>query len=178
MGGIPGIAVSGKQIVLLAVAGLLSVSGAIAIGILLFGDFGQTEGRRSIRTWPHTSVRVFPQPSTETEARSRLEAEADDRARALVERPAVAEHPPPFPVNHGRRRHTSGAVSCAGRKTPSVAGDAQAAVIREPPPSGQEQRLERQHHDRSTRPTRAVLACREAAPDAIEVDAVGDRFSL
>jgi len=45
MGGHPGIVVSGKQIVLLAVAGLLSVSGAIAIGILLFGDFGQTEGR-------------------------------------------------------------------------------------------------------------------------------------
>ena len=39
------IAVSGKQIVLLAVAGLVSVSGVIAIGILLFGDFGETEGR-------------------------------------------------------------------------------------------------------------------------------------
>lgn len=37
--------VSGKQIVLLAVAALLSVSGAIAIAILLFGDFGETEGR-------------------------------------------------------------------------------------------------------------------------------------
>jgi hypothetical protein len=45
MGGISSIVVSGKQIVLLAVAGLLSVSGVIAIGILLFGDFGETEGR-------------------------------------------------------------------------------------------------------------------------------------
>jgi hypothetical protein len=36
---------SGKQVLLLAVAGLLSVSGAIAVGILLFGEFGQTEGR-------------------------------------------------------------------------------------------------------------------------------------
>lgn len=45
MDGHSDIVVSGKQIVLLAVAGLLSVSGAIAIGILLFGDFGQTEGR-------------------------------------------------------------------------------------------------------------------------------------
>lgn len=45
MGEHSAIAVSGKQIVLLAVAGLLSISGVIAIGILLFGDFGQTEGR-------------------------------------------------------------------------------------------------------------------------------------
>jgi hypothetical protein len=45
MGGISSIVVSGRQIVLLAVAGLLSVSGVIAIGILLFGDFAETEGR-------------------------------------------------------------------------------------------------------------------------------------
>jgi hypothetical protein len=32
-------------VLLLAVAGLLSVSGAIAVGILLFGEFGETEGR-------------------------------------------------------------------------------------------------------------------------------------
>jgi hypothetical protein len=45
MGGISTIGVSRKQIVLLAVAGLVTVSGVIAIGILLFGDFGETEGR-------------------------------------------------------------------------------------------------------------------------------------
>jgi hypothetical protein len=45
MGRISTIVVSSRQIVLLAVAGLLSVSGVIAIGILLFGDFGETEGR-------------------------------------------------------------------------------------------------------------------------------------
>ena len=42
---LPPIVRSGKQVLLLAVAGLLSVSGAIAVGILLFGEFGQTEGR-------------------------------------------------------------------------------------------------------------------------------------
>lgn len=36
---------SGKQVVLLAVAALLSTSAALAIAILLFGDFGETEGR-------------------------------------------------------------------------------------------------------------------------------------
>jgi MFS family permease len=41
----PGIVRSGKQVLLLSVAALLSVSGAIAVGILLFGEFGQTEGR-------------------------------------------------------------------------------------------------------------------------------------
>ena len=35
----------GKQVVLLAVAALLSTSAALAIAILLFGDFGETEGR-------------------------------------------------------------------------------------------------------------------------------------
>jgi hypothetical protein len=38
MGGISSIVISGKQIVLLAVEGLLSVSGVIAIGILLLGS--------------------------------------------------------------------------------------------------------------------------------------------
>ena len=36
---------TGKRIVLLAVAGLLTAAAALAIGILLFGDFGSTEGR-------------------------------------------------------------------------------------------------------------------------------------
>jgi hypothetical protein len=36
---------SGKRILLLGVAGLLSVSAVLAIGILLVGHFGQTEGR-------------------------------------------------------------------------------------------------------------------------------------
>lgn len=36
---------SGKQLLLLVVAGLLSASAALAIAILLFGDFGETEGR-------------------------------------------------------------------------------------------------------------------------------------
>ena len=36
---------SGKRIMLLAVAGLLSASALLAIGILLVGHFGKTEGR-------------------------------------------------------------------------------------------------------------------------------------
>jgi hypothetical protein len=36
---------TGKRLVLLAVAGLLTAAAALAIGILLFGDFGSTEGR-------------------------------------------------------------------------------------------------------------------------------------
>jgi len=36
---------TGKRVVLLAVAGLLTAAAALAIGILLFGDFGSTEGR-------------------------------------------------------------------------------------------------------------------------------------
>lgn len=35
---------SGRRILLLAVAGFLSVSALLAVGILLFGDFGETEG--------------------------------------------------------------------------------------------------------------------------------------
>ncbi len=38
-------AISGRRLVLLAVAALLSAVGLLAIGILLFGDFGGTEGR-------------------------------------------------------------------------------------------------------------------------------------
>jgi hypothetical protein len=37
--------VSGKRVLLLAVAGLVSAVAALAIGILLFGDFDATEGR-------------------------------------------------------------------------------------------------------------------------------------
>jgi MFS family permease len=37
--------ITGKRLVLLAVAGLLIAAAALAIGILLFGDFGSTEGR-------------------------------------------------------------------------------------------------------------------------------------
>jgi hypothetical protein len=37
--------ITGKRLVLLAVAGLLTAVAALAIGILLFGDFGSTEGR-------------------------------------------------------------------------------------------------------------------------------------
>lgn len=37
--------ITGKRLVLLAVAGLLTGAAALAIGILLFGDFGSTEGR-------------------------------------------------------------------------------------------------------------------------------------
>ena len=37
--------VAGKRLVLLAVAGLLITAAALAIGILLFGDFGSTAGR-------------------------------------------------------------------------------------------------------------------------------------
>jgi hypothetical protein len=37
--------ITGKRLVLLAVAGLLTAAAALAIGILLFGDFGSTEGR-------------------------------------------------------------------------------------------------------------------------------------
>jgi hypothetical protein len=36
---------TGKRLVLLLVAGLLTLAAALAIGILLFGDFGETEGR-------------------------------------------------------------------------------------------------------------------------------------
>lgn len=39
------IVASGKQLLLLVVAGLLSASAALAIAILLFGDFGETEGQ-------------------------------------------------------------------------------------------------------------------------------------
>jgi len=37
--------ITGKRLVLLSVAGLLTAAAALAIGILLFGDFGSTEGR-------------------------------------------------------------------------------------------------------------------------------------
>jgi hypothetical protein len=37
--------ITGKRLVLLAVAGLLTAAAALAIGILLFGDFGSAEGR-------------------------------------------------------------------------------------------------------------------------------------
>jgi hypothetical protein len=37
--------ITGRRLVLLAVAGLLTAAAALAIGILLFGDFGSTEGR-------------------------------------------------------------------------------------------------------------------------------------
>jgi len=37
--------ISGKRVLLLAVAALMSAAAALAIGILLFGDFGATEGR-------------------------------------------------------------------------------------------------------------------------------------
>ena len=42
---LPGNVHSGKQGLLLSVAVLLSVSAALAVGILLFGEFGETEGR-------------------------------------------------------------------------------------------------------------------------------------
>jgi hypothetical protein len=42
---LPGNVHSGKQGLLLSVAVLLSVSAAVAVGILLFGEFGDTEGR-------------------------------------------------------------------------------------------------------------------------------------
>jgi hypothetical protein len=38
-------AITGKRVVLLVVAALVSAAAALAIGILLFGDFGATEGR-------------------------------------------------------------------------------------------------------------------------------------
>lgn len=38
-------AFTGKRLVLVVVAGLLTAAAALAIGILLFGDFGSTEGR-------------------------------------------------------------------------------------------------------------------------------------
>ena len=38
-------AITGKRVLLLAVAALASAAAALAIGILLFGDFGETEGR-------------------------------------------------------------------------------------------------------------------------------------
>jgi len=37
--------ITGKRLVLFLIAGLLTVAAALAIGILLFGDFGETEGR-------------------------------------------------------------------------------------------------------------------------------------
>ena len=40
-----GRAISGKRLALLVVAAFLSAAAALAIGILLFGDFGATEGR-------------------------------------------------------------------------------------------------------------------------------------
>ena len=40
-----GTGTSGKRVLLLVVAGLVSAVAALAIGILLFGDFGSTEGR-------------------------------------------------------------------------------------------------------------------------------------
>jgi hypothetical protein len=40
-----GTRVSGKRVLLLVVAALISAVAALAIGILLFGDFGSTEGR-------------------------------------------------------------------------------------------------------------------------------------
>ena len=41
---------TGKRRLLLAVAGLLTAAAALAIGILLFGDFGSTEGRILVTT--------------------------------------------------------------------------------------------------------------------------------
>jgi hypothetical protein len=74
MGGISTIVVSGKQIVLLAVAGLLSVSGAIAIGILLFGDFGQTEGRVLATTGLLAAYGLLALPAAMLVDRGRLPA--------------------------------------------------------------------------------------------------------
>jgi hypothetical protein len=37
--------ITGKRLVLFVIAGLLTIAAALAIGILLFGDFGATEGR-------------------------------------------------------------------------------------------------------------------------------------
>jgi hypothetical protein len=41
----PETAITGKRLLLLPVAGLLSAAAALAMGIVLFGDFGSTEGR-------------------------------------------------------------------------------------------------------------------------------------
>lgn len=74
MDGHSAIVVSGKQIVLLAVAGLLSVSGAIAIGILLFGDFGQTEGRVLATTGLLAAYGLLALPAAMLVDRGRLPA--------------------------------------------------------------------------------------------------------
>lgn len=71
MGGSP---VSGKQLVLLAVAGLLSVSGVIAIGILLFGDFGETEGRVLATTGVLAAYGVLALPGAMLVDRGRVRA--------------------------------------------------------------------------------------------------------
>lgn len=42
--------ITGTRMALFAVAGLLTVAAALAIGILLFGDFGSTEGRILVTT--------------------------------------------------------------------------------------------------------------------------------
>jgi hypothetical protein len=74
MSGISTFVASGKQIVLLVVAGLLSVSGAIAIGILLFGDFGQTEGRVLATTGLLAAYGVLALPAAMLVDRGRLPA--------------------------------------------------------------------------------------------------------
>ena len=55
---------SGKRIVLLTVAGLLSVSALLAIGILLVGHFGRTEGRILAATALLAGYALLALPST------------------------------------------------------------------------------------------------------------------
>jgi hypothetical protein len=58
--------------VLLTLAGLLTVSGALAIGILLFGDFGETEGRVLATTGLLATYGILALPAAMLVDRGRL----------------------------------------------------------------------------------------------------------
>lgn len=69
-----GTAKTGRRLVLLGVAGLLCVAAALAIGILLFGDFGATEGRILATTALLSGFGLLALPAAILQDRRRLPA--------------------------------------------------------------------------------------------------------
>jgi hypothetical protein len=67
-------AITGKRFVLLAVADLLTAAAALAIGILLFGDFGSTEGRILATTALLAGYGLFALPAAVLRDQRRLAA--------------------------------------------------------------------------------------------------------
>jgi hypothetical protein len=67
-------AITGKRFLLLAVADLLTAAAALAIGILLFGDFGSTEGRILATTALLAGYGLFALPAAILRDQRRLAA--------------------------------------------------------------------------------------------------------